>query len=256
MLRVRIVHWKAEEAEPLLNACRKAGFNVEFDDGDLPVVFRAVRDTIPDVLVIDLSRRPSSGRELAIAIRGRKYMRHIPIVFVDGDPVKVEALRGWLPDATFVPLKKVVAGIRTAYKNRTPDPVSPPTVMQRYGSRTNAQKLGVKEGTAVGLFDPPSNYFSVIGELPAGVELVEEPEEIHPVTLWFVTDPRDYQDGLRAKGRMAGKTRLWVVWRKGSTNGLTQDLVRESANEVGLVDYKICALDQHWSAMAFAVRRK
>jgi hypothetical protein len=54
---------------------------------------------------------------------------------------------------------------------------------------------------------------------------------------------------------IAGRTKLWVVWRKGSTNGLTQYVVRQSANDVGLVDYKICAIDEHWSGMAFAVKK-
>ena len=92
MARVRIVHWKPAEAEALLETCRAGGFEVEFDPAALPDVARTIRRTMPDALVIDLTRVPSHGRELAFAIRRTKYTRQIPIVFVDGEPEKVEAI--------------------------------------------------------------------------------------------------------------------------------------------------------------------
>ena len=82
MLRIRVVHWKDSEAEPLLKACRDCGFEVEYSAKDLPLIARIIRSEIPDALVIDLTRLPSHGRELALAIRARKYTRGIPIVFV------------------------------------------------------------------------------------------------------------------------------------------------------------------------------
>src|SRR5580700_7110976 len=98
MSRVRVVHWKAAEAGPLLEACRAAGHEVEYEPADLPAMAKMVRRTLPEALVIDLSRMPSSGRELAFTIRHTKYTRQIPLVFVDGEPEKVEAIRKDLPD--------------------------------------------------------------------------------------------------------------------------------------------------------------
>ena len=109
--------------------------------------------------------------------------------------------------------------------------------------------------STVAVIDAPRDYAAALGELPADVELVEDPSAVHAVTLWFVRDPRVYQAGLRRMQAIADRTRLWVVWRKGSTNGLTQYVVRESAIEAGLVDYKICAVNEQWSAMAFARRK-
>jgi hypothetical protein len=54
---------------------------------------------------------------------------------------------------------------------------------------------------------------------------------------------------------MADRTKLWVAWRKGAKNGITQNSVREAAREFGLVDYKICAIDGRWSGMLFALRK-
>jgi hypothetical protein len=107
----------------------------------------------------------------------------------------------------------------------------------------------------VALFDAPRDYAAVLGEMPPGVELVEDPSAVHPVTLWFVRDPRDYRTGLRRMRAIADRTKLWIVWRKASPGGLTSNLIREAANEAGLVDYKICAVDAQWSGMVFARRK-
>lgn len=255
MARVRIVHWKPAEAEDLVETCRAGGFEVEFDTTDLPLVAKKIRKTLPDAVVIDLTRMPSHGRELAFAIRRTKYTRHIPVVFVDGAPEKVEAIRRQLPDAVFASRKQLCARIMAACVRQIANPVTPPGVMERYASRSKAQKLGIKEGSTVALFDAPRDYAAMLGEMPEGVELVEEPEDVHPVTLWFVRDPREYQAGLRRMRMIAGKTKLWVVWRKGSPDGLTSNSVREAANLAGLVDYKICAVGTEWSGMVFARRR-
>jgi hypothetical protein len=54
---------------------------------------------------------------------------------------------------------------------------------------------------------------------------------------------------------MADRTKLWVAWRKGAKNGVTQNSVRQAAREFGLVDYKIWAIDGRWSGMLFARRK-
>src|SRR5579859_4401529 len=108
-MRVRVIHWKEEEAGPLLEACRAGGFQVDYDPVTLTAQFRLIKQTMPDVVVIDLSRMPSHGREVGRAMRRLKYSRHIPIVYAGGDPEKVEAIRSLLPDVTFTTLKRVAA---------------------------------------------------------------------------------------------------------------------------------------------------
>ena len=71
------------------------------------------------------------------------------------------------------------------------------------------------------------------------------------MTLWFVRDPREYRNGLRGMSAIAGRTKLWIIWRKGSADGMTPNLIRQAANEAGLVDYKICAVSEQWSGMVF-----
>jgi hypothetical protein len=249
-------HFRPEEAGPLLEACRAGGFKVEFEPGGYTTLARAIRTTPPDAVLIDLSRMPSHGREIACALRNTKYARHIPLVFVGGEPEKVEAIRKLIPDAEFTTVKTVAAGIKRATAKKNMNPVVPPDSMDRYSGRTTAQKLGIKEGMTVAVFNPPRDYASALGALPADVELVEDPDDLHPLTLWFVTDPREYRAALGAMRRLAGKTKLWVIWHKATAGGnLTDKIVREFGNEVGLVDYKICAVDKRWSGMAFAVKK-
>jgi hypothetical protein len=127
--------------------------------------------------------------------------------------------------------------------------------MERYSSRTKAQKLGIKEGSTVAVVDPPRDYEAVLGDLPDGVELLENPASVHPVTLWFVRDPEAYLAALRRMRAIAGKTKLWVVRPKGPKSELNEKFLRAAGNEGGLVDYKICAIDEQWTGMIFARRK-
>lgn len=255
MARVRIIHWRPEEAGPLIEACRECGHEVEYQDLPFNIVAKTIRRNQPDALVIDLSRLPSHGREAAMAIRRTKYSRHIPIVFVDGEPQKVEAVRRQLPDATFASRKQLCARIRSACANPVKDPVTPPDVMERYQSRSKAQKLGIKEGSTVAVIDPPRDYETVLGDLGKGVELIENPSSVHAVTLWFIRDPEAFLAALRRMRAIALKTRLWVIRPKGTKSPLKENFLRAAANEVGLVDYKICAIDEHWTGIVFARRK-
>jgi hypothetical protein len=255
MPRVRIVHWRKGEESQLVEVCRECGFEVEHEELAFPLLVKALRATPPDAVVIDLARLPSHGRDTAFALRRSKQTRHIPLVFVDGEPQKVEVIRRQLPDATFASGKQLCSRLRTACAKPVADPVVPPDPLAQYSSRPVAQKLGIREGASVGIIDPPRDYATAIGELPENVELLEDPDAVHSITLWFIQDPRVYQAGLRRMRAIAGRTKLWIIWRKGLTNGLNQNLVRAAANEAGLVDYKICAVGDHWSGMAFAPRK-
>jgi hypothetical protein len=101
--------------------------------------------------------------------------------------------------------------------------------------------------------DTPRDFPELLGPLPDGVEFQDKSA---PLTLWFVHDREGLMESLREMRALAAKTKLWLIWRKGSTGaGLTQNALREAANAVGLIDYKICAVNARWSAMCFARRK-
>jgi hypothetical protein len=257
MPRVRLFHWKAAEAEPLLESLLAAGYEVDYEERPDYRITQTIRSEMPAAIVIDLSRLPSHGREIAVFLRGAKSTRHIPIVFVDGLPEKVEATRQKLPDAVYTTAGRIAAALKKAIAEAPANPVIPPQMMERYTARAAAQKLGIKPGDKVALFDPPRDYAAVIGALPDGASLLEQPRGACPVTLWFLSDPAVYQEALPRMRTRAAAGKLWVLWRKGAKQGgLTENLIRDLAIAVGLVDYKVCSVNEVWSGLLFAVKKR
>ena len=173
MERVRLFHWNSDEASPVTDVLRREGFEVEYQTKFEPAILRGMRQSPPDAVVIDLSRLPSHGREVATALRGNRQTRQIPILFVDGAPDKVSIVRQALPDATFCERRRLATALRKCIKARPKDPVVPTQMMDRYAGRTTAQKLGITAGAKVAVVDAPRDYARVIGALPDGVELLE-----------------------------------------------------------------------------------
>jgi CheY-like chemotaxis protein len=251
---VRVIHWRAAEAAQLIDACRGARFEVDYLAGDAMAVCRATRNKPPDVIGIDLSRLPSHGREVAIWLRNTKATRDVPILFVGGDSLKVAPIRELLPDAAYCEISHVGAAIKRLAKSaRKRDLVTPPAIMQRPGEKSAAQKLGIEAGAAVAVIEPPRDFPDLLGPVPESVGFREQDAA---VTLWFVHDREGLLDSLRRMRAIATRTRLWLLWRKGSSgDGLTQNSLRETMREVGLVDYKICSVDARWSGMLFTRKK-
>ena len=101
MVTIRLIHWKGEEAEERAEKLRSTGYTVDATVPAGPESFRALTQDPPAAVVIDLSRTPSNGRDVALFLRKTKSTRHIPIVFVEGDTEKVERIRKLLPDAVY-----------------------------------------------------------------------------------------------------------------------------------------------------------
>jgi CheY-like chemotaxis protein len=234
---------------------RQAGYQVDYEENPDYHIAPAIRREQPAAVVIDLSRLPSHGREVAVYLRGSKATRHVPIVFVNGLAEKVAAVREKLPDAVYTTEARLLRDLRRTIQKAPPAPVVPPQMMERYGTRTAAQKLGIAAHTKVALFDPPRDYVKVLGELPEGVSLDEDAAAGCAVTLWFVRDAAPYQAALPDMRELAAGSKLWILWRKqsaGKPAGITSQVIRESAIALGLVDYKVCAVNETWSALAFA----
>ncbi|HEX4229697.1 MAG TPA: hypothetical protein VHZ07_13580 [Bryobacteraceae bacterium] len=252
-MRICLLHWNAAAASLTKDILLGGGYEVEYDPSFAPALMGKWREDPPWAFVIDLSRLPSHGREIAIALRQSPKTRNVPIVFCEGAPEKVNLTRDVLPDATYCRVAELVKTL----KNLPPvhSPVKPVDMMNRYGSRTAAQKLGITAGGTVTVVDPPRNVTKVIGELPDRTEFVEQDGA---VTLCFVHSADDLRADMSRVRGLATKSKLWFLWRKktaGDHNGVTEQLVRETGIDLGLVDYKICSVDSTWSAMLFARRK-
>ena len=115
----------AEEIEERVDKLEAAGYEVDADLKGGSVLLRQLGEKPPVAIVIDLSRMPSQGRDLAIMIRKRKSTRHIPLAFVAGEPEKVTAIKELLPDAIYTSWDEIGSGIEQAVATAPDEPSSP-----------------------------------------------------------------------------------------------------------------------------------
>ncbi len=133
----------------------------------------------------------------------------------------------------------------------------PKSVFDVYSSTPLPKKLGIKARSVVALVGAPEGFEETLGELPEGVVLREQPHGQPDLTLWFTKSRKDLEHGIEQMGALADKGGLWIAWPKkssGVTSDLSQNVVREVGLAAGLVDYKICSIDQTWSALRFTRR--
>ena len=253
-----LAHWKESECEERVGHLERAGFRVEGWAHDGGAASRALRAKAPDAVVIDLGRLPSHGRQLGNWLRENARTRHIPIVFVEGDPDKSARLRRDLPDAVFA---KTWRGVRSAVERAISSPPADPVVPRRpdYSGTPLAQKLGIKDGSRVALLAAPPDFPQLLDPLPAGVHFQTRVGKTCDVMLLFVKSRSDLMRRLppAVRALQAGHG-LWVAWPKKSSDiptDLDQGTVQRAGLDLGVVDNKICAIDANWSGQRFAVRR-
>ncbi len=257
-MRVRLVHWNQAEAEERAKHLRAVGFEVEADLPSGPDLLRALRASLPNAVVIDLSRLPSHGRDVALALRSTKTTRQVPIVFVDGEPDKVAGVRAHLPDAVFASWRGIRGALNHAVAHPPAEPVRPVSNLAGYSGTPLPKKLGIKPGSRVALIGAPRDFARTLGPLPDAAGLSSRPRADTTLVLWFVRTKRDLARGMAARARALATGALWIIWPKqasGVKSDLTQQGVREAGLGAGLVDYKVCAVDETWSGLLFTRRR-
>lgn len=256
--RIILIHWKAAEAEEPAARLRSAGYDIDVLVPRNAADIRAVREAPPDAILIDLTRRPSDGRGAAIMLRQQRATRPVPLVFVGGDPEKVALVRKLLPDAVFTQWTGVAAALRRALARRLGAPAVPGT-FDMYVGTPLVQKLGIKTGSVVALVSAPPAFERALGVLPERVRLQRGLRGGPDLIVLFAKSRRELTRRLPATVRAVGPgNSLWITWPKQASalaTDLTQNAVRAIGLGAGLVDYKICAIDETWSGLRFARRR-
>jgi len=258
MSRVLLIHWNATEAAERVARLRKAGYEADFHADQDGAGFRAIRDAPPDAFVIDLSRVPSHGRDLGVWLRQQKSTRTVPLVFVGGNPDKVERVKKLLPDAVFTEWSCLRSALRRALQNPPTDPAVP-NIMQGYSGTPLPKKLRIKEGSTVALLGAPPDFEGTLGDLPADVSIRRQARGKNDIVLLFAKSRAEMVRRFDAAERaMAAGGGMWIAWQKrssGISTDLTPNNVRRYGLDAGLVDYKICSIDETWSGLLFARRK-
>lgn len=254
---VRLIHWKAEEAKERAQRLEADGYSV--NAAPFAGAFLSeLRQDPPAAVVIDLSRLPSHGRDVAAAIRQSKSTRHIPIVFVDGEPAKVERIKELLPDAVYTSWSSIRAALRRAISRPPAKPVRTESTLAGYSGTPLAKKLGIKADYSVALIGAPEDFRTTLGQLPEGVEFRQQARGRCDLIVWFCKSRAELEKRVSRLGQRAGPGGLWIAWPKqasGVSTDLTQSAVRAAGLAVGLVDYKIAAIDEVWSGLRFTQRK-
>jgi CheY-like chemotaxis protein len=256
--RIRLVHWKAEEVPERAARLEAEGYAV---DGEVPgtsIGVKQLREDPPAAFVIDLGRLPSHGREVAHALRQSKALRAIPIVFVGGAEEKLARIRAELPDAAYAEWDKIGAAVRAAIASPPSNPVVPSSDSGPRSGRSLAQKLGIKPGTTLALLDAPEGIEATLAPLPEGATLRQGNRGSREMTIWFVTASDQLSKRFAPVAKAVGEGTLWIAWPKGSSGvetDLTENAVRDVALPAGLVDTKVCAIDDTWSGLRLTRRR-
>jgi hypothetical protein len=130
--------------------------------------------------------------------------------------------------------------------------------MAGYSGTPLWRKLGIRPGDTVALLDAPQGF--AIADLPAGVEVRRATRGRAAVIVAFHTSRGTlalrFPTLLRALEVDGG---LWVAWPKRSSGvptDITEDVVREVALPTGMVDNKVCAIDETWSGLRLVLRKE
>jgi hypothetical protein len=129
-----------------------------------------------------------------------------------------------------------------------------------YSGTPLAKKLGIKDGARVFLANAPDDYARLVAPLPAGVRMVRTIDDRTDLIHIFVVRRRDLDTAVtRTLRLMRTDAVVWISWPKkssGVATDVTEDTIREVALPLGLVDIKVCAVDDTWSGLKLVIRKE
>ena len=123
-----------------------------------------------------------------------------------------------------------------------------------------ARKLGIAAGDEVFLVGAPANYRELVAPLPEGVRFVSRMGKGTDLVHVFATERAKLEKAIRAAlSKLPPDGVIWASWPKKSSKvptDITEDTIREIALPLGLVDVKVCAVDDVWSGLKLVIRRE
>jgi CheY-like chemotaxis protein len=257
MSRVLLVHWNAQEAKAKARTLESLGHTANIlCDSEKPNLGK-VRESPPDIFLIDLNRLPSHGREIAGHFRRGKATRQVPILFVDGDADRVSRAKQLIPDAEFGKWEKIESAIKKTSRRKLSKPVVPNT-MAGYSGTPLPKKLGIREKYNVVLVNAPDRFERKLEPMPAGAEIVADARRAQIAVLFVLSQAELVRDFRPLTKVLPQRAPLWIAWPKkasGVATDVTENVVREYGLAHDWVDYKICAIDETWSGLCFARKK-
>lgn len=132
--------------------------------------------------------------------------------------------------------------------------------MAGYSGTPLVKKLGIKARSRLYLSGAPDNYLRLVAPLPEGVQVESRFHRETDIVHIFCTVQKQMANEIRSSAAgLKDDGSIWVSWPKRSSKvptDITEDKIREIALPLGLVDVKVCAVDDTWSALKLVFRRE
>lgn len=134
----------------------------------------------------------------------------------------------------------------------------PPTA--GYSGTPLAKKLGIRAGAIVCAVGAPANYRALLAPVPEGVTFTTRVGARTDVVHLFVRERAALATALaRYRTQIRPDATIWVSWPKrasGVATDITEDVIRDVCLPLGLVDVKVCAVDDTWSGLKLVIRKE
>ncbi len=129
-----------------------------------------------------------------------------------------------------------------------------------YSGTPLAKKLGFKPGLRVAAVGAPASYAKLLAPLPAGVDVGARVGKDTDIVHLFTTSKAELAKKLESWLKVLGTdAAIWVSWPKKAAKvptDITEDTIRAVALPMGLVDIKVCAVDETWSGLKLVLRKE
>ena len=129
-----------------------------------------------------------------------------------------------------------------------------------YSGTPLAKKLGIKAGGRVFVTGAPKTYLQSLEPLPEGVTFAKMvSESINLIHIFAASRTKLAAALAQYRKAMRADATIWVSWPKKASKvptDITEDTIREVALPMGLVDVKVCAVDEVWSGLKLVIRKE
>jgi hypothetical protein len=126
-----------------------------------------------------------------------------------------------------------------------------------YSGTPLAKKLGIKDGFHIKLIDAPDYYLFLFTDLPPNLYFDDAASGTIDFIHFFTKSASEYKSRLRElKQQIKPNGMIWISWPKKASKvptDITEDIIRNYALETGLVDIKVCAVDETWSGLKLVI---
>ena len=132
--------------------------------------------------------------------------------------------------------------------------------MAGYSATPLIKKLGIKDSDKLYFKNAPHNYEQLLGPVPENLKIVKRLSNDLDMIHFFTKSRRELENGLKNQlTKIKQNGMIWVSWPKKSSRvatDITEDIIRDIALPMGLVDIKVCAVDETWSGLKLVIRRE